>query len=415
MTLTTVANTNTFFDWLTKTNQMITLWNTLTDGNASFSGSITISNPSFFNGNASLNVTNGFIRGDGGLLSNIRLSALVSNTITVVSNTKHITVVGTGLLGTNLFLNTANLSNSTADQSTANIASANSVYQVDSKILSAYATANAAFTGANSAALAVISAYTNANSAYGQANTATTDAANARAHANSAYAQANTASGGGAAFDRANLANQTANTVTINAASAYDFANTTSTLAYLIWTRANAANLTANTNAVTVVSAYGQANTATTDAANARAHANSGYNQANLARSTANAAFTVANTGSSGPAYDRANTEFFGAYLFGPLDQFSTERILTYAPFNFTLDQVAYRVKSGAVTVKITKNGSSVTNCSALSATTATKTNNATAINSYSKGDYMEVVLTNNVSSDDTLELVFMITKSSTN
>jgi hypothetical protein len=74
MPISTVNLTDTFDSWRIRTNQVITSLNTINEANAALTGSITITNPSRFNSNVSLNVSSGMIKGDGGLISNIQTS-----------------------------------------------------------------------------------------------------------------------------------------------------------------------------------------------------------------------------------------------------------------------------------------------------------------------------------------------------
>jgi len=74
MPISTVNLTDTFDSWRIRTNQVITSLNTINEANAALTGSITITNPSRFNSNVSLNVSSGMIKGDGGLISNLQAS-----------------------------------------------------------------------------------------------------------------------------------------------------------------------------------------------------------------------------------------------------------------------------------------------------------------------------------------------------
>jgi hypothetical protein len=95
MTITTVALNNTFDEWRIRTNQVITSLNTINEANASLTGSITITNPLRFNGNVSLNVSSGMIKGDGGLLSNLQ-SSVVANSAFDRANAAFNAAVGDG-------------------------------------------------------------------------------------------------------------------------------------------------------------------------------------------------------------------------------------------------------------------------------------------------------------------------------
>jgi len=187
------VSTSTFFEWLTRTNQLITIANRLTEGQANSSGTLTLTNAGGVNGGVTLNVASGLIKGDAGLATNLRSAALDTNSFSLVSNSSTITVVGGSgaVLGSTIYLEIGTLSNSVADQSSSNIASAQSVNVAHSTAITALNAAN--------------NAVTDFSPAFNQANTALALAGNANSNA-------------AAAFDRAN-------TVNINAANA-SFMNT---------------------------------------------------------------------------------------------------------------------------------------------------------------------------------------------
>ena len=166
MTIANVALSDTFDLWRTRFNQTVIISNLITEGQANTTGTLTISNPSYINGNVSLNVSNGVIRVSGNTFS--------SNAVPLISNSATLTISGTGRLGTPVYFDIGTLSISVLDKSIANIASANSVN----------------------------TAYNTATRAFGAANTA-------RDVANAAFAVANTGNG---AIYIANLAFDLANT-----------------------------------------------------------------------------------------------------------------------------------------------------------------------------------------------------------
>lgn len=86
--------TSTFLEWVTKTNQILVIANRLTEGLANSTGTLKLSNAGSDEGNITLNVASGMIKGDGGLLSNVATSSLSTNSISLVSNTTHISVSG---------------------------------------------------------------------------------------------------------------------------------------------------------------------------------------------------------------------------------------------------------------------------------------------------------------------------------
>ena len=134
MTIANVALSDTFDLWRTRFNQTVIISNLITEGQANTTGTLTISNPSYINGNVSLNVSNGVIHVSGNTFS--------SNAVPLVSNSATLTISGTGRLGTPVYFDIGTLSISVLDKSIANIASANSVN-------TAYNTATAAFAVAN--------------------------------------------------------------------------------------------------------------------------------------------------------------------------------------------------------------------------------------------------------------------------
>ena len=120
MTIANVALSDTFDVWRTRFNQTVVIGNLITEGQANTTGTLTISNPSYVNGNVSLNVSNGVIRVSGNTFS--------SNAVPLVSNSASFTISGTGRLGTPIYFNIGTLSTNVNDTSVSNIASANSVY-----------------------------------------------------------------------------------------------------------------------------------------------------------------------------------------------------------------------------------------------------------------------------------------------
>jgi len=214
MAFANISFTNTFADWLSRFNQILYVINAATEGNMNTSGSLTITNTTGLNGNVSLNVANGVIRGDGGLVSNIRSDILTQNSINVVSNTTHLNVYATnsGRLGSKIFIDTGILATSVANTGTNVIASANvvntvHVIAIGNQVLAnnAQNTAIAAFAQSNTVDTRSIAAYGAANTAqntailaYGVANTAQNTAILAYGVANTAQ---NTAIG---AFTKAN-------------------------------------------------------------------------------------------------------------------------------------------------------------------------------------------------------------------
>ena len=175
MTIANVALSDTFDLWRTRFNQTVIISNLITEGQANTTGTLSISNPNYINGNVSLNVSNGVIRVSGNTFS--------SNAVPLISNSATLTISGTGRLGTPVYFDIGTLSISVLDKSIANIASANSVN-------TAYNTATSAFYAANNA-------HDAANAAFAVANTGN----GAIYIANLAFDMANT---GGSGYYRGN-------------------------------------------------------------------------------------------------------------------------------------------------------------------------------------------------------------------
>jgi hypothetical protein len=157
--------------------------------------------------------------------------------------------------------------------------------------------ANVAWLQANTARDHANVAYNQANttvSAYGQANTA-------RSHANAAFTQANSAfSSSGPSFDQANTARNHANTGYGQANTARDHANTAYAQANGAYNQATLARGHANTAHEQANTARTQANVAFITANTVYLHANAAYFQANTARDQANVAFLAANNAGLG-------------------------------------------------------------------------------------------------------------------
>ena len=189
MALANVALTDSFDTWRIRTNQVVSAVNDLFEGNYLTSGTISTSNT-----DVAINVSAGVVRIQGNTFTSNQLS-LVSNSATLT-----ITSSNQGRLGSAIYFDVGALSVTTNDQSTSNIASANSVNVVSSKVVVSYTQANNAYIRANNAydqsnnVIAFASlAYDQANGAYAQANGVYAQANGAYDQANGAYAQANVA------------------------------------------------------------------------------------------------------------------------------------------------------------------------------------------------------------------------------
>lgn len=243
MAFANISLVSTFTEWISRFNQVLTVVNASIEGLMNTSGTITITNPTGLNGNVSLNVANGVIKGDAGLLSNVRSSALSANSINVSSNTAAIGVYKTnsGRLGSDIYI-TMNVSTSLADNSTTNVASAASTNSLNSLLVSSYNTANVASNTAIAAFAAANSAGAGASNiaigAFSLANTHTSQISNTSNIAVGAFAAANSAGAGASniaigAFTQANTAQTTgvaafakANTANNIAVGAFEKANT---------------------------------------------------------------------------------------------------------------------------------------------------------------------------------------------
>lgn len=178
------------------------------------------------------------------------------------------------------YLTGQNFSTDLADQSTLNIATANSVNSVYAYSVANREIAGSAFARANTVYDSSNAVSSLATTAYGQANTALANADAAGLVAVGAFGAANVAqSSVGAAYDAANTSQSTA-------VAAYGAGNTAQATAVAAFGAANVAQSTA-------VAAYGAGNTA-------QATAVAAYGTGNTAQATAVAAFDAANTAGGG-------------------------------------------------------------------------------------------------------------------
>ena len=116
MALANISLSDTFTTWVSRFNQLLTVGNLLTYGQANSTGTLTISNPNYLNGNVTLNVSNGVIQVKGNTFD--------ANSIKFTSNSPTLTIAGSGQLGTTTYFNIGTLSTDVNDANTANIASA---------------------------------------------------------------------------------------------------------------------------------------------------------------------------------------------------------------------------------------------------------------------------------------------------
>ena len=164
MALANISLSDTFTTWVSRFNQLLTVGNLLTYGQANSTGTLTLSNAGYLNGNVSLNVSNGVIQVKGNTFD--------ANAITLTSNSQTLSITGSGKLGTTIYFNISALSTNVNDANTGNIASANSVN-------TAYAHVSDAFVWANTLA-ASSNAWTN------------TSVSGANAWSNAVFSYANT-------------------------------------------------------------------------------------------------------------------------------------------------------------------------------------------------------------------------------
>jgi hypothetical protein len=167
---------------MNRTNELISFANLATEGQLNTSGTIKITNPSLLDGGVSLNVANGMIKGDGGLLYNVTpviANSSISNIqlanpyVRIISNSSTLSVSGgnNANLGTTVYFDIGTLSIRANDTSIANIASANVVNIVNQLAIAAYDAANTgasagpAFNKANAANVLASAAFDAANTA----------------------------------------------------------------------------------------------------------------------------------------------------------------------------------------------------------------------------------------------------------
>lgn len=136
MALANVALTDSFDTWRIRTNQLVVIDNNLIEGSHITSGTITSTNTG-----TAINVTAGSIK--------VKNNVFSSNAISLKSNSSTLTISGSGNLGTTVYFDVGSLSTSIADQSTANIASANIVNAVNDYAAGIYKQTNSAYTLTN--------------------------------------------------------------------------------------------------------------------------------------------------------------------------------------------------------------------------------------------------------------------------
>lgn len=191
MAFSNVALTDTFDTWRTRTNQLVLLGTDLTDGFfKKLTGTIEINNSGFANSNVSLNVSNGYIRGNAAGLTflpntsingKIINSQLQNNTITLISNSASLSIenapTGSVAIGNTVYLNLT-VSNTVTSTSATGVAAAGAVNTVHSLfqtnntdirtiLTSGYGVANGAFNFANGVSTNTTAAFARANASLG--------------------------------------------------------------------------------------------------------------------------------------------------------------------------------------------------------------------------------------------------------
>lgn len=214
MTLANVALTNTFDDWRTRTNQLVVLANQMTENVYTTSGNVVITNSNWNQSggsNVSLNVANGYIRGNGfgitaiqnsnisGTLTN---SQIQNNIITLASSYDGLKISNLSsdivALGNTVYMNIVS-SSSAANQRHDVLATSNAVNTVLNRVEAANSDVVSRITTVNS------TVYTIGTSGNAYA-TAVGTSGNAYAASVGVGANAYTAIVAGAAFNKANAA-----------------------------------------------------------------------------------------------------------------------------------------------------------------------------------------------------------------
>jgi len=303
MPIANVTLNNTFDEWRTVTNQIITFVNEVDAGNLT----------KFYSNSAVLTVTENVARnGKNFITLNTSSNYLDSSTLNLAtSNAVYGVVLNLNNTDARLVLvsNDANGINSMALAA-----------RIHSNL--AFAHANAAFNNANTVMVSAQAAFTVANSGF--------------LHANAAFYRANTANiTADRAWNHANAAFSNANTILVTAQSAFTMANSGFAQANTARDRANAAYDLASAVGGSTAPII-EANKAGFDQANlAFAHANAGFRAANTANITADRAWNHANAG-----FDRANTSLpnvsgtsFSGNLFFPTGNVAIGRATTNKRF----------------------------------------------------------------------------------
>lgn len=255
MALSPIALTDTFETWRTRTNQLVVIGNDFTEGYVKKEkGTIEINNSLFANSNVSLNVSNGYIVGNGAGLTflpntsingKIINSQLANATITLVSNSASLVIEGPSSgsiqLGNTVYVNLT-VSNTVTSTSATGVAAAGAVNTVHTLLQ----------TNNTDIRTILSSAFGVANGGFGFANGVSTNAAAAFAKANAALANTSTTYSGTLQF-------ATAGSVTAPSLTSNLGANTG-----IYWPSAGRLGLTANGQLGVYVNATGNVGIGTT-------------------------------------------------------------------------------------------------------------------------------------------------------
>lgn len=227
MALSNISDNDIFYTAvLVRQNQIIDIINKLTDYNLTSLGTITLTNPGKFQSNVTLNVASGLIKGDGGLITNVRStslssipnSALQNNSISINSQNNSLVVVNSPVILGNTITLRVLTSPRLNDLSNSNIASANAIntvysfaqsintftYSLNTNITQIATISINSYDNSNATSNIAIAAFEKANS--GISNTTTT--LNGEITVNGAIFKGNTSFGGTVDTASANVKNQ---------------------------------------------------------------------------------------------------------------------------------------------------------------------------------------------------------------
>jgi hypothetical protein len=233
--------------------------------------------------------------------------------INAASNTAVLTVTPNKVARNQTLYISLNVSSDVLDVSTLNVATANAVNIVfaalantDARLVLVSNDANTINAVTNAAIIQANVARVHANTAHASANAGLLQANTARVHANVSFEQANTAR------IHSNTAHASANAGLLQANTARDHANVSFEQANTSRNQANTAHASANAGLLQANTARNQANVSFEQANTSRNQANVSFEQANTSRIHSNAAHASANAGllQANTARDHANVSF---------------------------------------------------------------------------------------------------------